>query len=76
MTEEFWTVTPYILVEVYGHFTGSCYLYNGICGQQVSVKRRYVSARLHGVTPRQTAIFGVTQTVDIMLVNRQHTDLT
>jgi hypothetical protein len=75
-TEVLWTVTPCILVEVYGHFTVSFCLHNRICGQQVSVTSRYVSTRLHGVTPRQRAIFGVTQTVDFMLVNRQHTDLT
>jgi len=75
-TEVLWTVTPCVLVEVHGHFTGSCCLHKGICGQLGPVKIQYVSTRLHGVTPRQRAIFGVTQTVDILLVNRQHKDLT
>lgn len=75
-TEVLWTVTPRVLVEVYGYFTGSCCLHKGICGQLGPVKNQYVCTRLNGVTPPQGAIFGVTKTIDTMLVNRQQKDRT
>jgi hypothetical protein len=51
----FWDVAPCCIVEVYRRFRGAYYLH--LQGDELPLKRREISTRLHGATSQKTAIF-------------------